>query len=573
MIFLILVIALIAIAIVAFITWFLALKAEGKCPLCALKQLLPTRLTINTAEDEDYSNNAKKTPIMGWSSWNTLRNHIDEDIIYETAEAMKRSGLANAGYEYINLDDCWQSSLRDSDGKMQGDLETFPSGIDNLIKKINALGLKVGLYSSNGTLTCEDLPASLGNEDLDARTFASWGAEFFKYDFCHHEYINGDTPIIEFIDISKKGEKAFIKLKPEHAKYTGRAKAVKCSDLPSKQGIGYLNHGAGTATFTENISQGGDYVFTIRYNKTFTRKPQYLQIIVNGRVNEIFFPATSPFTHDARLQAIIKLDSGENVIKLMNPVVTRADSSYIQYRRMGDALKNASKAWAEYTNTPEKPIIYSLCEWGTAHPWNWGRKAGNMWRTTHDIMPHWASIMLIYSKNVDLYKYARPGHVNDPDMLEVGNGKLTKDENISHFTLWCMMAAPLVLGNDLRRLDSNSKSAKDILDIVTNKSMILIDQDPLVKPAKRIKKSMTVDILARPLQNGDVALCLLNKSSSKKTINFEIDTLCDEKYLDFGRSSHGYEVHDLWTDERMRQDDITATIPKHGVKAYRISNS
>lgn len=573
MIFLILVIALIAIAIVAFITWFLALKAEGKCPLCALKQLLPTRLTINTAEDEDYSNNAKKTPIMGWSSWNIHRNHIDEDIIYETAEAMKRSGLANAGYEYINLDDCWQSSLRDSDGKMQGDLETFPSGIDNLIKKINALGLKVGLYSSNGTLTCEDLPASLGNEDLDARTFASWGAEFFKYDFCHHEYINGDTPIIEFIAISKKGEKAFIKLKPEHAKYTGRAKAVKCSDLPSKQGIGYLNHGAGTATFTENISQGGDYVFTIRYNKTFTRKPQYLQIIVNGRVNEVFFPATSPFTHDARLQAIIKLDSGENVIKLMNPVVTRADSSYIQYRRMGDALKNASKAWAEYTNTPEKPIIYSLCEWGTAHPWNWGRKAGNMWRTTHDIMPHWASIMLIYSKNVDLYKYARPGHVNDPDMLEVGNGKLTKDENISHFTLWCMMAAPLVLGNDLRRLDSNSKSAKDILDIVTNKSMILIDQDPLVKPAKRIKKSMTVDILARPLQNGDVALCLLNKSSSKKTINFEIDTLCDEKYLDFGRSSHGYEVHDLWTDERMRQDDITATIPKHGVKAYRISNS
>lgn len=573
MIFLILIIALLAIAIVAFVTWFLALKAEGKCPLCALKQLVPTRLTLDTSEDEDYSNNAKKTPIMGWSSWNTHRNHIDEDIIYETAEAMKKSGLADAGYEYINLDDCWQSSLRDSDGKMQGDLETFPSGIDNLIKKINALGLKVGLYSSNGTLTCEDLPASLGNEDLDAKTFASWGAEFFKYDFCHHEYINGDTPIIEFIDISRKGERAFIKLKPEHAKYTGRAKAVKCSDLPSKQGIGYLNHGAGTATFTENISQGGDYVFTIRYNKTYTRKPQYLQIIVNGRVNEVFFPATSPFTHDARLQVIIRLDSGENVIKLMNPVVTRADSSYIQYKRMGTALKNASKAWAEYTNTPEKPIVYSLCEWGTAHPWNWGRKAGNMWRTTHDIMPNWASIILIYSRNIDLYKYARPGHVNDPDMLEVGNGKLTKDENISHFTLWCMMAAPLVLGNDLRKLDSNSKSAKDILDIVTNKSMILIDQDPLVKPAKRIKSSITVDILARPLQNGDVALCFLNKSSSKKTINFEIDALCDEKYLDFGRSSHGYEVHDLWTDERMRQDDITATIPKHGVKAYRISNS
>ena len=101
----------------------------------------------------------------------------------QTAHAMKDSGLANAGYEFINLDDCWQSSLRDSDGKLQGDLGTFSRGIPKLIKDINALGLKVGLYSSNGTLTCEDLPASLGNERLDAKTIASWGCEFFKYDF------------------------------------------------------------------------------------------------------------------------------------------------------------------------------------------------------------------------------------------------------------------------------------------------------------------------------------------------------------------------------------------------------
>ena len=166
----IILVAVLAILIVVFISWFLNMKANGKCPLCALKKIfIPTKLTIDISEDEEYSENkVAQTPPMGWSSWNTFRNNIDQDIIMQTAHAMKDSGLANAGYEFINLDDCWQSSLRDSDGKLQGDLGTFSRGIPKLIKDINALGLKVGLYSSNGTLTCEDLPASLGNERLDA---------------------------------------------------------------------------------------------------------------------------------------------------------------------------------------------------------------------------------------------------------------------------------------------------------------------------------------------------------------------------------------------------------------------
>lgn len=136
----------------------LNMKANGKCPLCALKKYLSRLNTIDISEDEEYSENkVAQTPPMGWSSWNTFRNNIDQDIIMQTAHAMKDSGLANAGYEFINLDDCWQSSLRDSDGKLQGDLGTFSRGIPKLIKDINALGLKVGLYSSNGTLTCEDL--------------------------------------------------------------------------------------------------------------------------------------------------------------------------------------------------------------------------------------------------------------------------------------------------------------------------------------------------------------------------------------------------------------------------------
>lgn len=567
---LIVIIALIAIAVVAFFTWALAMKADGKCPLCAIKQIGKSKLTIDVDDEDNYNNSVSSSPIMGWSSWNTLRNHIDEETIVETAKALKESGLADAGYEYINLDDCWQSSMRDNDGRLQSDLESFPSGIAELCKQINSLGLKLGIYSSNGTLTCEDLPASLGNEALDAKTFASWGVEFVKYDFCHNEKISGATPMIEYVDLNQKGNHAQIHLTPDMAKYTGRAKTVKCKELPSKKAIGFLNHGAGTASFVVNADIGGEYAMTIHYHKTLINPKQYMQVNVNGKIHEVFFPSGKAFTPDARIQLMVKLVDGENAITLLNPVVTRADSSYIQYKRMGEELKNAANAWAVFTHSDVKPITYSICEWGRSNPYIWGRKAGNMWRTTVDILPQWTSILSIYEKNIKLYKYAGPGHVNDPDMLEVGNGKLTPDENRAHFTLWCMMAAPLVLGNDLRKLLDGSKESQIILDILTNKSLILVDQDPLVKPAKRIKCGL-IDIIARPLNNGDTVVCFFNKSSSKKVVQFDIDSLCEHKYLQFTKSPNGYQVHDLWDDERTHNTKITATIPKHGVKVFRIS--
>ena len=131
----------------------------------------------------------KLTPPMGWSSWNTFRNKINEELILEIANAMAKSGLADAGYKYVNLDDCWQSSLRTADGKLQGDLTRFPKGMKPLVEDLNKDGFKVGLYTSNGTLTCEDLPASLYHEKEDADTLAEWGVEYFKYDFCHNEAI------------------------------------------------------------------------------------------------------------------------------------------------------------------------------------------------------------------------------------------------------------------------------------------------------------------------------------------------------------------------------------------------
>ena len=574
--FLIVLIAFIAILIVLFVAWFLTMKSIGKCPICMLKKIKrPRSITMDISETDDYNADSALTPPMGWSSWNTFRNHIDEDLIYDTAKAMVNSGLADAGYKYINLDDCWQSSMRDEDGKLQGDLKTFSRGIPALIRDINALGLKVGLYSSNGTHTCEDMPASLGNEELDAKTFASWGCEFFKYDFCHKNTISGNCPAIEKIEINKIGEDEFNSqtvLKPEDATFTGRAKVIKLEGVPSGKAIGYLNHGAGSATFELNSVSKGKYVLTLVFKKSFSRKEAYVQVTVNGKMHEVFFPYGNGFSDTGRVQLIVDLEDTTNVIKLENPIVTAADSSYIQYKRMGNALKDATRLWAQYTGTPEKPIVYSICEWGTAKPWEWGAKAGNMWRTTHDIMANWKSIMFIYNSSIKHYKYAGVGHWNDPDMLEVGNGKLTEDENRAHFSLWCMMASPLMLGNDIRKFVDGLGSrveGNSTLKIVTNKHLIAIDQDSLGKSAKRIKKGGGIDVLARPLSNGDVALCFLNKSSSNKSISFELDTLCDDEYLDFSKSG-AYQIHNLWSDEYGKGTSITATMPKHSVLVYRI---
>ncbi len=572
MIFGIIVLAIIAILLILFVRWFIIMKLNGKCPLCAIKKIfIPTKITQPIEDENDYDNSAALTPIMGWSSWNAFRQNIDEELILDIATAMKNSGLADAGYKYVNLDDCWQSSLRDDIGRLQGDLTNFASGIPYLIKQVNEMGLKVGLYTSNGTLTCEDMPASLGNEELDAKTFASWGCEFFKYDFCHNNLVTGHAPLVEALEFSKPGEKAFVKLTSDDCAFTGMAKKVDCPKIPTGNYIGFLSFGTGTAELTVNAPETGEYILTILHHKVFVRKEQYLQIIINGNLYEHITPPTKGFSPTGRQQLKVKLNEGANRIILQNPVKTRADASYIQYRRMGRALKKATKEWAEFRGEEEKPIVYSICEWGMAFPWNWGAKAGNMWRTTHDILPVWHSIRAIYEFNVKLYKHSKPGAWNDPDMLQVGNGKLTDEENRSHFALWCMMAAPLVLGNDLRKFfdENGNLIANETYKTVTNKALINIDQDPLGKAAKRIKKS-SVDILVKPLSNNDVALCFFNKSSAKKNISFNINSLVKEEYTAWEFESDNYEIHELYSDERINTTEIKTFIPKHGVKVYRI---
>ena len=125
------------------------------CPICAAKKVIHS-FTVNNTPETSYNNGAALTPPMGWSSWNLFRNKISEELIKEIAVAMDKSGLREAGYTYVNIDDCWQSSARDENGRLQSDRMTFPSGIKSLAEYVNSLGLKLGIYSSNGTLTCEE---------------------------------------------------------------------------------------------------------------------------------------------------------------------------------------------------------------------------------------------------------------------------------------------------------------------------------------------------------------------------------------------------------------------------------
>lgn len=549
------------------------LKKQNICPVCVVKRALAaTKINIDSLGN--YDNNVALTPPMGWSSWNTFRHRINEDLIYETALAMEKSGLKEAGYAYVNIDDCWQSSFRDENGRLQGDLTTFPRGIKDLVQRVNKLGLKLGIYSSNGSLTCEDLPASHGYEAIDAETFAEWGIEYFKYDFCHNKAIPSSAPEIDKILIGTTKNSNEIVIQAETGELRGSARILEDSKLESGKFVGGLSSGNGSLLFDNvEVESTGEYVLTLGLRKRGLYQ-KYAEIVINDTdIYKVMIPSTKGFTHEGRHQITVNLNEGINTIKIHNPVGSRMDSSIKQYTEMGKHLKKATAEFAETNGVPEKPIVYSICEWGLNQPWKWGATAGNLWRTTLDINTSWFSIVTIYEFNVKLYKYAGIGGWNDPDMLEVGNGNLTDDENKAHFTLWCMMAAPLILGNDLRKFilpDGTPDYDNKTLKIVTNPELIAIDQDKRGVQCRRVKTNGFLDILAKPLENKQIALCFFNKSSRSMDASYAISNLCEQGFIDLP-ISNAYEIKDLWEEEvNISQNEVNAKIPSHGVKIFRI---
>ncbi len=359
------------------------------------------------------------TPPMGWNSWNKFGCNVSEDLVRQIADAMVSTGMKDAGFQYVIIDDCWQTS-RDKDGNIIADAQKFPSGIKALADYIHAKGLKFGIYSDAGTKTCQGRPGGRGYEFQDARQYAAWGVDYLKYDWC----------------------------------------STSTQDAPST------------------------------------------------------------------------------------------------YALMRAALDASGR-----------PIVFSLCEWGKDKPWLWGKGIGNLWRTTGDIKDQWDGkikwprgdccaygMLAILDQQDGLESYAGPGHWNDPDMLEVGNGGMTNIEYRSHFSLWAILAAPLIAGNDLRDM------MPEIHDILTNKAVISIDQDPLGREGRRVHKDGDLEVWARPLAGGNRSAVLLNRSAAERQITLS--------WEDLGYPSHlSASVRDLWQHRDLGKftGKFSATVPSHGV--------
>jgi alpha-galactosidase len=358
-------------------------------------------------------NGLARTPPMGWNSWNHFAERVDDRVVREAADAMVSSGMAAAGYSFINIDDTWEGG-RDAAGNIVPNAK-FPD-MRALSSYVHSKGLKLGIYSSPGPLTCGGYMASYGHEEQDARTFAGWGVDYLKYDWCSAGRIYGKD----------------------------------------------------------------------------------------------------------ELRAV--------------------------YQKMGEALERCGR-----------PIVFSLCEYGMVDVWSWGPKVGgNLWRTTGDISDNWRSMSGIGFNQGRLAPYAGPGHWNDPDMLEVGNGGMTAEEYRTHFSLWCMLAAPLMAGNDLHSMSEETR------ETLTNRDVIAIDQDPLGREATRVSEASGVEVWTRPLADGGIAVGLFNRSADPAKAAVQWSAV--------GLAGAPSSVRDLWRHQAIAPDaaGFSATVPGHGVVLLRV---
>jgi alpha-galactosidase len=351
------------------------------------------------------------TPPMGWNSWNKFAGRIDDKAVREIADAMVASGMRDAGYVYVNIDDTWEGE-RDKDGVLPTNPK-FPD-MKALADYVHSKGMKMGIYSGPGRKTCAGFEASYGYEEQDAKTWAAWGIDYLKYDWCS---------------------------------------------------------------------------------------------------------ASAVYHRDEMAPA---------------------------YQKMALALRGTGR-----------PIIYSLCQYGLLDVGEWGAAAGgNLWRTTGDISDRWDSMARIGFGQNGREKYAGPGHWNDPDMLEIGNGGMTDTEYRTHMSLWSILAAPLLAGHDVRVMTDGAKA------ILTNKEVIAIDQDKLGAQGVRIRQDGELEVWKKPLSDG-VAVGLFNRSAAPATIKVA--------WAELGVTAKNPKVRDLWEHKNINaSNEFSTEVPSHGVVMLKV---
>jgi alpha-galactosidase len=386
---------------------------------------------FKTSSELPLKHDIGRTPALGWNSWNTFGCNLTDQLIRDMADAMVATGMKDAGYEYINIDDCWQGE-RDARGYLTAHPERFPHGIKAVADYVHSKGLKIGIYSDAGNKTCAGYAGSRGFEYQDALTFAEWGIDYMKYDWCN----------------------------------------------------------------TENINPIGAYT--------------------------------------TMSQALAKL---------------------------------------------ERPILFSICEWGDNDPWLWAKELGHSWRATGDIYNcwdcafnhgSWASlgVLKILDRRENIRKYSGPGHFNDYDMLEVGNG-MTEAQDRSHFSLWAMLASPLIAGNDLRSMNETTRK------ILTNKEIIAINQDKLGYEALRMLDTGKLNVFIKQLENNEWAVLFLNRTDS--TMDYTHDweyypMKDDDKGVSLNFSEKKFNYRDLWKGTKGNTlKPLKLKIPANDVVVLRLT--
>lgn len=399
--------------------------------------LLPVILCLFVQALRAQTAQVALTPPMGWNTYNCFGGRINEAKVMAIADAMVKSGMKAAGYQYIVLDDGWMTGKRDGQGHIIVDSAKFPRGIKAVADYVHSLGLKFGLYSSPGRYTCMRLMGSLGHEQEDADDYAAWGVDFLKYDWCR--YPDG--------------------------------------------------------TFAGALA-------------------------------------------------------------------TPRDDCRAAFALMQRCLEKAGR-----------PMVYSVHDKCTdsseqgALPWV--KTIANMQRTGRDIRNNWGLMIYCLETTADLWPYAGPGFWNDPDMLEVGNDHhlykkqpgMSLTEYRTHFSMWCMVAAPLIAGNDLRNMKP------EILKILTNREVIAIDQDPLGKQGRRVREDGDLEIWTKELSGGRTAVALLNKSADPVRMKFTWDEI--------GISGR-VKIRDLWKHKNLGKYKgafQSGNIPSHGVMMLLLTNS
>ena len=354
---------------------------------------------------------AASTPPMGWNSWNHFACKVTAADVRGAADSIASNGMKQAGYLYVNVDDCWQAG-RDAQGRIQAN-ENF-GDMKALADYVHNKGLKFGIYSSPGPKTCAGFTGSYQHEEQDAQTYAEWGVDYLKYDWCSAS-----------------------------------------------------------------------------------------EVYLVNQIKEV-------------------------------------------YKKMHDALQRTGR-----------PIVYSLCEYGWNLVWRWGAGVGgNLWRTTGDIEDRYESMARIGFGQAGLETFAGPGHWNDPDMLEIGNGGMSHEEYVTHMTLWCLLSAPLLAGNDLTKVTPRDMA------ILLNKEAIAVDQDAKGVQAHRVSAEGPLEVWAKPLADGSVAVGLFSRTEAfPVTVNF--------KDLGFTGAAH---VRDLWSHHDLGSFDgeYTAQVPGNGAVLVRI---